>query len=83
MARPKGSLNKAASNAKDAIQECFNMMGGVDSLHAWAANNASDFYTKIWPKILPLKLTNDKDDPLYIVTRIERHIVDKNDSLKD
>ena len=71
MARPKGSLNGTTASAKGAIDECFKMLGGVDALHKWAENNENDFYTKIWPKILPLTVAGDKENPLLNKITVE------------
>lgn len=81
--RIAGTPNKTTTAAKDAIQQCFEDIGGILELSTWAKVNRDKFYTQIWPKILPLKLVGDPDDPLHIVSRIERHVIDKNDSPKD
>jgi len=71
MARPKGSLNGTTASAKGAIDECFKMLGGVNALHAWAQTNTTEFYTKIWPKILPLTVAGDKENPLHNKITVE------------
>lgn len=64
--RPLGSKNGTTASAKAAIQECFEMLGGVDALKEWAEKNPTDFYKCVWPKILPLTVAGDKDNPLEI-----------------
>lgn len=71
--RPKGVPNKVTLAAKDAIHQAFEDMGGVKSLVVWADksdDNRKVFYSTIWPKIVPLTLGGDKDNPL--VTEIRR-----------
>lgn len=71
--RPKGSPNKTTQAAKDAIAEAFGKMGGTAALVTWADksdDNRKVFYAQIWPKIVPLTVGGDKDNPL--VTEIRR-----------
>lgn len=51
--RPKGSKNKASVAAKQAFQEAFDGLGGVDALKAWAAENPTDFF-KLFSKLIPI-----------------------------
>lgn len=34
------------------VLTAFDMIGGVDRLAAWAERNQTDFYTKVFPKII-------------------------------
>jgi hypothetical protein len=71
--RPKGAVNKTTLAAKEAIHEAFEKLGGVKGLTDWAEkddDNRKVFYAQIWPKIVPLALAGDKDNPL--VTEIRR-----------
>jgi hypothetical protein len=77
--RPKGSLNKTTKAAKEAIAQAFEDMGGIAALVAWADQNDDHrkvFYSQIWPKIVPLQVGGDADNPLNVVTEIRRTIVD-------
>jgi hypothetical protein len=38
--------------------------------------NERTFWTSIYPRLLPLQVAGDKDNPLSVINRIERHIVD-------
>jgi len=61
--RPKGSKNKY-TNLKNAFLEVFDMLGGVQALHAWANKNdrnKHDFYQ--WTtKMLPAQVVGEQDD---------------------
>lgn len=54
--RPKGSLNKFTTNAKQAFQTAFEELGGVEGLVAWAqkdeGKNLGDFY-KLFARLIP------------------------------
>jgi hypothetical protein len=39
-------------------------LGGVDALTTWAKGNPNEFYTRGWPRILPLQLSGDPERPL-------------------
>jgi hypothetical protein len=74
--RPKGTPNKTTTAAKEAIHLAFEEMGGTAALVEWA-NRSDDnkrvFYSQIWTKIVPLKLSGDADNP--IVTEVIQRIV--------
>jgi len=83
MGRPKGALNKTTTAAKDAIALAFEGLGGTQRLIDWAKEepeNERAFWTSIYPKLLPLQLTGDANNPLHI-TNITRVIVDSNEKM--
>ncbi len=51
--RPKGSKNKASVAAKQAFQEAFDGVGGVEALQNWAKENPTDFF-KLFSKLIPI-----------------------------
>jgi hypothetical protein len=53
--RPKGTKNKLTMSAKASVEDIFNKLGGVQGAydHFSKPQNRSDFYTKVWIKILP------------------------------
>jgi hypothetical protein len=71
--RQKGSQNKVTKAAKEAIAECFENMGSTEGLTKWAKDNQKEFYTLIWPKIIPLQVGGEQGNP--IVTEIVQRIV--------
>ncbi len=67
--RPKGSPNKLAKAAKDAIAEAAEKLGGVDRLVEWAKEapeNEKAFWATIYPKLIPVTLAGDKDNPVRV-----------------
>lgn len=74
--RPKGSPNKLGKAAKDVIAAAAEDLGGKDRLVAWAKSapeNEKAFWSTIYPKLLPLTVSGDPENPL--VHTIERRIV--------
>ncbi len=53
--RTKGTPNKLGANAKENAIEVFNLLQETDatSLLGWAKENPTDFYTKIYTKLIP------------------------------
>jgi hypothetical protein len=72
--RPKGALNKTTKAAKDAIALAAEGLGGTDRLIAWAQSdplNERAFWTTIYPKLIPVTLAGDEDNPLHMVGSIK------------
>lgn len=71
--RPKGSLNKIARAAKDAIAEAAEALGGPNRLVAWAKEDPANeraFWTQIYPKLVPVTVGGDPSNPI-VVHRVE------------
>jgi hypothetical protein len=72
--RPKGSPNKINKAAKDAIADAAEALGGSDRLVAWVKEdplNERAFWTSIYPKLVPVTLGGDQENPLNVISRIE------------
>lgn len=54
--RTAGTPNKLSSKTKDAIWEVFHGLGDTEEMLAWAKDNKGDFYTKIWPRLIPMEI---------------------------
>jgi len=83
--RPKGSPNKTTKAAKEAIAEAAEELGGSKRLVAWAredAKNEHAFWATIYPKLLPLQVSGDAENPLRVITTIEL-VAPAHDSRKD
>lgn len=67
--RPKGVPNKQTREVKAAIEMCFEQMGGVKALKAWAETNPDLFYGSVWPKLLPIqhRIGGDPDNKEPVV----------------
>ena len=57
--RPKGAPNKQTRAVKQCILNAFEDIGGVANLAAWAEANQTDFYTKMWVKVMPTEITGE------------------------
>ena len=76
--KPKGATSKTTRAAKEAIAFAAEGLGGAERLIVWAQSdpkNESAFWTSIYPKLLPLQLAGDADNPLMVGV-IKRVIVD-------
>lgn len=72
--RPKGAANKTTRAAKEAIAAAAEGLGGVDRLIVWAKEdplNERAFWTTIYPKLIPVTLAGDEDNPLNMSMRVE------------
>lgn len=52
---PKRELSRA--DVVNAFQHCFETIGGVPMMAAWAAENPGDFF-KLYARLLPSQATN-------------------------
>jgi hypothetical protein len=65
--RPKGTPNKTTRTAKEAIALAAEGLGGTDRLIAWAQEdplNERAFWSSIYPKLLPVQVSGDPENPL-------------------
>lgn len=51
--RKKGKANNVTRSLKENILEAFERIGGVRNFAAWAEENQTEYYTKIFVKLLP------------------------------
>lgn len=75
--RPKGSVNKTTAAIKEIISGAVAEMGGQARMVAWAKEDPANeraFWAQIVPKLLPLQVAGDKDNP--ITHEIAMRIVD-------
>lgn len=72
--KPKGATNKTTRAAKEAIAAAAEGLGGVQRLIDWAKEdplNERAFWSSIYPKLIPVTLAGDEDNPIKTVARIE------------
>jgi len=76
--RPKGSLNKTTRAAKELIQDVAEGLGGAERMLSWAQEDPANeraFWTGIYPKLLPVQLQGDKDNPLQAAVDVTVRLV--------
>lgn len=57
------------------VMSVFNQIGGVDRMAVWADSNPTDFYTKLFPKMISRSQQIDVSGTVTIddaITRLER-----------
>lgn len=65
--RKPGVPNALSTAAKDVIQQAAERLGGVDRLVTWVQlepANEKVWWGTIYPKLLPLQLSGDPDNPV-------------------
>lgn len=62
------------------IEAAFRLIGGVDRLTLWANANPGEFFTKVYPKLLPASSVNINGDNTKVVvehvlpaTELDKH----------
>jgi len=76
--RKKGIPNKNTRLAKDAIAEAAEGLGGAKRLMEWAQEDPANervFWGTIYPKLIPVTLAGDPNNPLRI-EEIRRVVID-------
>lgn len=63
------------------VMSCFEQMGGLGRMLAWADGNPTDFYTKLFPKMISRSQQVDVSGTLTIddaISRLENqsHVID-------
>lgn len=69
--RQKGVPNAISGQAKENIAAVFVRLGGTAAMARWAKRNQSEFYTRIYPRILPHELTGVGGGPIRIIAQAE------------
>lgn len=67
--RIKGTPNKISSLARDAIADAANVLGGAKRLREWAKSDPANefaFWTRIYPRLLPVQVTGPDDGPIPV-----------------
>jgi len=57
------------------VMSCFAQIGGIDRMAQWADHNPTDFYTKLFPKMISRSTQVDVSGTLTIddaINRLER-----------
>lgn len=65
--KPKGAISHLTRSAKQAIEIAAQGLGGSDRLIEWAKEdplNERAFWSSIYPKLLPLQVSGDPENPL-------------------
>lgn len=60
------------------VMSCFEQIGGLNRMAVWADSNPTDFYTKLFPKMISRSQQVDVSGTLTIddaITRLERQSI--------
>jgi len=67
--RKKGIPNKTTTIVKEAIAIAADRLGGVERLVEWAKEapeNEKAFWVSVYPKLLPLQVNGDPNQPVEL-----------------
>lgn len=76
--RQKGTPNKFTRAAKDTISEVAERLGGPDRMLEWVQEDGANervFWGTIYPKLLPLQVSGDPDNPMQITHKIAFEVI--------
>ena len=76
--RKAGTRNKVTAGAKANIMRVFDDIGGVKNFARWAQENETEFY-RHYAKLVPLEVVGDEENPITLISKIERVIVSPKD----
>jgi hypothetical protein len=71
--RKKGTPNVLSGNAKEVIAQVAQNIGGVARMTKWvreSKENERAFWTSIYPRLLPLQVAGNQDNPLKVIRNI-------------
>ena len=77
--RVAGTPNKVTQGAKANIMRVFEEIGGVKNFAAWATENQTEFY-RHYAKLIPLEVVGDKENPIQMVHKVVREVVNAKDT---
>jgi hypothetical protein len=52
--RQKGQLNKVTRTVKENVIACFDRIGGLEAMAAWAQENQTEFF-RLYGRLLPIE----------------------------
>jgi hypothetical protein len=84
--RRKGTPNKVTAAVKDVIATAADQLGSIKRLVEWVKEDPMNerlFWGTIYPKLLPLQLAGDPNNPIEVVGRIERIIIGAREDAAD
>jgi hypothetical protein len=70
------SLKRSPKRSLNAVNDTFDLIGGVPRLAVWADANPTDFYTKIWNRTLQTNAQVEHSGEIVIRTAIPRGPLD-------
>jgi hypothetical protein len=63
----------AGRYARECVLLAFEMIGGVERMAAWAAENPGDFYTKLYTKVITREVEVTASEGIEdLLTRLDR-----------
>lgn len=70
------TVKRSPRRTNNAVQDAFDLIGGVPRLAIWADRNPGEFFTKILPRTLQSQMQQEHSGTIQIVTKIPRTALD-------
>lgn len=70
------TLKRSPRRSLNAVNDTFDLIGGVPRLALWADANPTDFYTKVWNRTLQTNAQVEHSGEIKITTAIPRGPLD-------
>ena len=68
----QGTRNKMARECKEMIATCFENIGGIDGLTKWAKENPSEFYCRMYVRLIGVEVDAKSDHRQVVYNTIEQ-----------
>lgn len=70
------TVKRSPRRTNNAVQDAFDLIGGVPRLAVWADRNPGEFFTKILPRTLQSQQQQEHSGTIQIITAIPRTALD-------
>lgn len=69
-------VKRSPRRTNTAVQDAFDLIGGVPRLAVWADKNPGDFYTKIYAKTMSSHREEEHSGVITIISKVPRTAID-------
>lgn len=70
------SVKHSPRRANNAVQDAFDLIGGVPRLAVWANSNPGEFFTKLFTKTLQSQQQQEHSGEIRIISAVPRTAID-------
>lgn len=70
------TVKRSPRRTNNAVQDAFDLIGGVPRLAVWADKNPGEFFTKLLPKTLQSHQQQEHSGVITIVSKVPKTAID-------
>ena len=70
------NVKHSPRRANNAVQDAFDLIGGVPRLAVWANQNPGEFFTKLLPKTMQTQQQQEHSGEIRIISAVPRTAID-------